>query len=717
MESAATLRKRNIREYFMKHRAALLTAVPAVVIFLLATYRLSETGQPILFNDEIGYWSNSAFFLGMDWTSVTERIGYYSYGYSLLLALVRLLGNWSGWDWKTLHHAAVIMNAGFLVMSYVIAIKLAKRYLPEMKPIVRIMACFTVFTYSSYIVYAHITWTECTLMFFFWVYLYVMMRLTDQPGIGNHIAYALLSFYIYTVHQRALGIVVTSVIIVVCMRILRCNKIRDVAAFLGSMYVCGLIHGMVKKNLQSVNYLGEESLGFRGTLEYVLMGNFRVFFAIGAVVLILLWLLEKRRYKAVFVLVAGGVMLGTWFLRQKGAELIGGEGNRLSLNDFSGQWEVIRNLFTRNGLIRLGISMTGKWFYMASVTGLVVCWGIFGLFQNAFILCRESIMQAIRAYQGRKRAGFGADDNDKKITGDMIKGDTDRWRERIWLLGVLLAWFSTFMISAIYKEGFYKNDDLVNGRYTEFVLGFVLLFGLYRLQNAKKWVCTTMIYMVLYILAGILCQWAWDELQRTEFELAHCVMFGRVVWNYEVPNGKIAELWRYILPMTASFILLLKPAGKRLPKLAAARAVVALMIPVIAWSYLGRTIVDQYVVVRNEKQEEPFVQFVNRIRLLYEDEPVYYISDSYNDRQQGLLQFMLQEIPVSVVDSGETLLEEDAFYVMKNHLWSADGTDAGAECEVIGRLNGYILAIRKDGEPMKRWEPFKKYINEVESSR
>lgn len=183
-----------MKDYLYKYREALFACIPALVIFLLAIYRLSETGQPILFNDEIGYWSNSAFFLGMDWKSVTGRIGYYSYGYSLLLVPVRLLGRWFAWDWATLHHAAVMMNAGFLVSGYVIALKLAKRYLPEMGSVVRIMACFTIFTYSSYIVYAHITWTECTLMFFFWVFLYVMMRLTDRPGVWNHIAYAAVSF-------------------------------------------------------------------------------------------------------------------------------------------------------------------------------------------------------------------------------------------------------------------------------------------------------------------------------------------------------------------------------------------------------------------------------------------------------------------------------------------------------------------------------------------
>lgn len=298
-----------MKDYLYKYREALFACIPALVIFLLAIYRLSETGQPILFNDEIGYWSNSAFFLGMDWKSVTGRIGYYSYGYSLLLVPVRLLGRWFAWDWATLHHAAVMMNAGFLVSGYVIALKLAKRYLPEMGSVVGIMACFTIFTYSSYIVYAHITWTECTLMFFFWVFLYVMMRLTDRPGVWNHAAYAAVSFYIYTVHQRALGIVVTSVIIVLYMRILRRNKMKDTAAFFGTLYLCGLCHAMIKTNLQQVNYLGGEPVGIRGLLSYAFTKTSFVFLAGGLILLLILYLIEKRKYKILLAFLAGGAVL------------------------------------------------------------------------------------------------------------------------------------------------------------------------------------------------------------------------------------------------------------------------------------------------------------------------------------------------------------------------------------------------------------------------
>ena len=57
-----------LNNFLQRYHVQLLQCIPALGIFLLATYRLSEIGQPILFNDEVGYWSNSAFFMGLDWT-------------------------------------------------------------------------------------------------------------------------------------------------------------------------------------------------------------------------------------------------------------------------------------------------------------------------------------------------------------------------------------------------------------------------------------------------------------------------------------------------------------------------------------------------------------------------------------------------------------------------------------------------------------------------
>ena len=181
-------------------------------------------------------------------------------------------------------------------------------------------------------------------------------------------------------------------------------------------------------------------------------------------------------------------------------------------------------------------------------------------------------------------------------------------------------------------------------------------------------------------------------------------MFGRVVWNYEVPHGKIEQLQGYIVPLIICFMVLLKLLRERFTKVKTARVVFALMIPVIAWSYLGRTIVDAYVVVRNEKQAEPFVQIADWIRVLERGEKVYYICDSVNDRNPGSLQFMISDMPVTVTSIEEVPLDEDAFFVMKSYFWNGEGSVVPEKCETMIWLGGYVLAINRSQDLARRWE-------------
>ncbi|MDE6739509.1 MAG: hypothetical protein K2K07_10480, partial [Lachnospiraceae bacterium] len=622
-----------------------------------------------------------------------------------LLIPLRMLADVFYWGWDSLYHAAIVLNGLFLVMSYVIALKLAKRYLPEMNTPVRTAACFTICTYSSYIVYAHIAWTECTLLFFFWVFLYVMMRMTDHPTVWNHAAFAVVSFYLYTVHQRALGIVVTAVLIVLCMRLMRMNQLKDTAAFLGSMYLCGLIHAMIKGNLQHVNYLGDDPVGLSGLLGYAFHRTSYIVLAAGLLLLLFLYLLEKRKYGMILALLAVGIVLTAGIFYYWGKGPAGGDNSgvvqagerRISVNDFSGQWGVVRDIFTGNGLIRLGISIVGKWFYLASVSGFVICWGIAGLFKNFFILCWDIAKRMIGKRRGQDKTAESA--ALLEICGISVQ-------ERVWFLGFLAAWLSTFMISAIYKEGFYKNDDLFNGRYVEFTIGFLLLYSLNCLTNDKKWVRKALICVVLYIAAGHLCQYAIDELGRKQFELAHCVMFGRVIWNYEVPVGKVRELEEYIFPLGIWFLVILKLAREKIPRVAVLRTILALLIPVVAWSHLGRTIVDRYVVVRNEKQAEPLPQFAAWINVLGSgsEQKVYYILDSSNQRYAGALQYMLQDESVTAAWLSEVPFTEDAFYVVRQEYIDTEAvTD---NCEIVMDSRGYLLLINKNQELMEKWKPF-----------
>ena len=204
----------NGKDFLIAHKEVLFQCVLAIVLISFGTYRISESTMPILLDDEYGYWSNSAFFTGDNWSSVTSKIGYYSYGYSLLLAPIRLLAKQYDLAWSQAYQMAQLVNVFFLVMGFFLAIQLCKRYMKNLDPVVRSMACFAVMVYSSNLFYAHISFTECTLNGVFWIFLYLMMRVIDKPSIANHMGYAVTAFYIYTVHQRALAVLITSAIVV-----------------------------------------------------------------------------------------------------------------------------------------------------------------------------------------------------------------------------------------------------------------------------------------------------------------------------------------------------------------------------------------------------------------------------------------------------------------------------------------------------------------------
>ena len=69
---------------------------------------------------------------------------------------------------------------------------------------------------------------------------------------------------------------------------------------------------------------------------------------------------------------------------------------------------------------------------------------------------------------------------------------------------------------------------------------------------------------------------------------------------------------------------------------------------------------------------------------------------------------MLSDLPVTVTSMEEVPLEEDAFFVMKHYFWDGEGSVVPEKCETMMRLGGYVLAINKDQDLARRWEPFTK---------
>lgn len=682
-----------IKDFLIRHREVLLQLILATALFLIGTYRFRESTMPILLDDEYGYWSNSALFTGDNWSSITSRIAYYSYGYSLVLVPVRLFSQWRSLGWAETYQLAQLVNVSFLVAGFFIAVQLCRRYMKNLNWIVRSAACFTVMVYSSNLFYAHITFTESTLNITFWVFLYLMMRVIDRPSLANHIGYAAAAFYIYTVHQRSLAILATAVIVVLYLRIVKKNTLKHAAAFGIAFYGCSLLHSAVKGTLQSVSYMGNEPGGLADSLQYMFTKKSALVLVVGLALFVLLYLLDKGKARLVLCIIAAGLAVAAVYIVTHAGELRAAQSavpSKIAMNDFAGQWGKIQGIFSKSGLVRLGTSIAGKWFYLASSTGLVICWGMRNLFGNFFLMLADSAKRLAAAIKNKEYAG--------------MESVSENQNDRIWYAGVFLAWFGTFMICAIYKEGFFKNDDLVNGRYHEFVIGILLLYSLNILIKEKNWLITAVISLVMYLAAARFCQFAMDELQRTEFELAHCVMFGRVIWNYQVPYGRIRVLAQYVLGLSAAFFAVFKVGSCfiKSSRIAALRCVLALLIPACAWIHLANTIVDNYVVVRNEKQMGAMPVVESWIDILGVDAPIYFAEDYLSYKQASVIQFMLQDKEITMTHIGDMTFDEDAYYIINNRYLSEDPRVA-QKCTTVVSVGSYALVVNKDQELSRRW--------------
>jgi len=690
-----------VKDFLIAHKEVLFQCVLAIVIILLGTYRISESTMPILLDDEYGYWSNSAFFTGDNWSSITSKIGYYSYGYSLLLAPIRLLAKRYGLTWAAAYQLAQLVNVSFLVVGYFLAIQLCKRYMKNLDPIVRSVACFAVMVYSANLFYAHISFTECTLNGVFWIFLYLMMKVIDKPSVANHIGYAVTAFYIYTVHQRALAILITSVIVILYLKLIKKNTRKHTMAFGIAFFLCSLLHSAIKGTLQNVCYRGNEPGGWQDSLSYMFTKRSALLLVAGLTAFLVLYLLDKGKVRLVFCVAAAGTAAGiVYFVTHMEAlnVLRMGAVDKIAINDFAGQWEKLAGLLTKSGMIRIGTSIVGKWFYLASATGLVICWGIRNLFGNFFLMLADSAKRAWAALQKKEYAGM------KWVS-------EDNFNDRIWYTGVFLAWFGTFLICAIYKEGFFKNDDLFNGRYHEFVIGILLLYSLNILMKEKRWIITALISLAMYLAAAWFCQFVIDEVKRTSFELAHSVMFGRVIWNYVVPTGRLRVLVGYVLVLSAAFFAVFK-VGSGLTasqRVAAARCVLALLIPIISWVHLANAIVDNYVVVRNVKQQGAMPVVALWMDILCDDEPIYFAEDYLSYRQAAVIQFMLQDKTITMTHIYDMTFDEDACYVINNR-YLAEEPRVLDKCKTVVVAGDYALVIPKGQDLSKRWEKYEKHF-------
>ena len=670
-----------------------LAAMVAVIIFC-GTYRLTEVGQPIMNPDEFGYWANSAYFMGLDWSPSVQVIGYYSYGYSLLLVPIRILTKIFDWDWRQKYQAMVVVQSFMLTGIFLMSVKICKRYLSDLHWFVQDLLCLVMVLYPSYMIYAHMTSTETTLFFMFWVYLYILMRLTDYPTMRNHVGFAFASFYMYTVHQRALPMIIAAIMTVFSIRLLKVNKLSHVGGFFLTMFLCNCVHSAIKGKLQNDLYKAADPAGMQEIFGYVFNKKTLILIVAIAFIFLLLWLIEHGRGRIALALGIFVLVTGVAYMIKNFAFIEAEAGDtewRMAANDFAGQIWRIRDILTIEGFLRFLISIAGKWFYIATASGLVICFGIWYL-GGHFI--KKSI-------QGISKISYIWKKNDEENLEPISCN-----RSAIWLWGAFLAWLGIFGISAFAMSGIGRIDNLIYGRYQEFAVGILLLYGFYSLIKDRKWIRHMVFFVILYLLAAWLCQYLFNELENTTFVVSHCLMMGLFVYDGEVPVGKVWEAAAYSASIGILICIIVKAAQTRLSKIFIHRIIAAILASIYLYVSVGMSLFESYVIYVNNLYEDRAPTIAMWIERLYQGEEIYFIMNGNLYLWGLVLQYYLDDKIVTMKGANTVPQQEEAFYVVMTA--DIEDNEFFSQYESIIESWGISLLVPHDSKIFERMEDYYK---------
>ncbi|MBP3477836.1 MAG: glycosyltransferase family 39 protein [Lachnospiraceae bacterium] len=162
-----------------------------------------------VFQDEFGYWANAASIAGYDWSGCAGLYSYYSYGYSLLLAVVLKLFQ----DSMTAYRAAIALNVILLCITTIMIWKIVDSLFTEAGEGKKIFSLGVAVFYPVTTFYMQMTLTESLLTFLYVLICYLVLCFCESEKVSTAVSLAVILVYIFVVHMRAAGVVGACVLV------------------------------------------------------------------------------------------------------------------------------------------------------------------------------------------------------------------------------------------------------------------------------------------------------------------------------------------------------------------------------------------------------------------------------------------------------------------------------------------------------------------------
>lgn len=128
----------------------------------------------------------------------------------------------------------------------------------------------------------------------------------------------------------------------------------------------------------------------------------------------------------------------------------------LAVNDYGSQWEKFRKILSPDGVFQLLIAVTGKLFYLGLSSFGTFYWFLWWSVRETFRLLKK-IWQKKECYVQNFLAAF-----------------------------LLLSVIGEVLISSIYMHGSIKIDCLLYGRYNEFLIPVLMVFGIAAMYRSRR---------------------------------------------------------------------------------------------------------------------------------------------------------------------------------------------------------------------------------------
>lgn len=203
-------------------------ALVLVVLLCFGILEMSSIYGFLIFPDEFAYWTYAADAAGYDWSDITSLGSYFSYGYEFVLFPIFVLCK----DAIAAYRIAVSLNFIFLIIAYFLLTYTIRKMVFDEKIPIELFSALTILVPWN-LFYAQMTMTEALLVSLYVTIGSLLFCYLDNNRLSTLIMLMLTLIYSYMVHMRTVGILLSSIIILLIHIVLRGENKWHILAVIG----------------------------------------------------------------------------------------------------------------------------------------------------------------------------------------------------------------------------------------------------------------------------------------------------------------------------------------------------------------------------------------------------------------------------------------------------------------------------------------------------